>query len=126
MPTLLDHVLRLARALGAPTDAEAVAAIERRIAREDLTDPAAVPPWLLDVLDALATGRQIPRWQRFDASGDLTDQLEFFRTLHTLLPVQVEDIGVRYTLTAPALDLEAVVALEGYVYLVRRIGDPEP
>ncbi|MDG1484364.1 MAG: hypothetical protein P8R54_32535 [Myxococcota bacterium] len=123
MPALLDH---LADALSLPVDAAARARFEAKIACDDLSDPAEVPRWLLDTLDALATGRRIAAWQPFDSSGDLSDQLEFFRTLDAVLPVEIEDIGGRVTRVAEAVGLEAVVVTEGYVCLVRGIGASDP
>jgi len=126
MSALLDHLVHLAGALSLPVDAAARARFEAKIADDDLSDPAEVPRWLLDTLDALATGRRIAAWQPLDSSGDLSDQLEFFRTLDAVLPVEIKDTGGRATLAAEAVGLEAVVVTEGYAYIVRDIGSSDP
>jgi len=114
-------VVRLATALGAATDAAAINAFRTKIAEDDLHVPGNVPVWLAEVLDALADGRHIPEWQPFDASTDLTDSLNFFRTLDQVLPVQIIDVGDNYTAIAPEVGLEAVITLVGHGYCVRPV-----
>ncbi len=126
MPNLLQSLTGLALALDVAVDAETAVRFEAKIAWDDLDDPTVVPPWLTTLLDALAAGRLVPHWQAYDSSGDLTDPLTFFCTLDTILPVTIEDIGGRMTLTAPKLGLEAVVVTEGYSWLIRRASDSEP
>ena len=119
--SLLDSVTCLAAALGASTDTTAITRFELKIACDDLQDPDAVPDWLCDILDALATGAHLPPWQPLDTSGDLTDPLNFFRTMDTILPMEIIDVGDNYTAIARALGLEAIIALVTNGYCTRPI-----
>jgi hypothetical protein len=114
-------MVRLAAALDAPTETAAITVLKSRISCVDLDDPEAVPGWLCDVLDALASSRRIPEWQQLDASGDLTGPLDFFRTLDRILPVEIIDVGDNYTGVARGVGLEAVPTLVGYAYCVRPV-----
>ncbi|GEM_PF-3080004 len=120
-PPPLAAVLRLADTLGAATDADALARFNDKIAFDDLDDPAMVPLWLPDALDALVTGRDVPPWRKLDTTGDMTEPLDFFRTLDQILPVEIIDVGDNYTAIARQSGYEAVVALVGHGYCVRPI-----
>ena len=122
-PSLIETVQTLADALAVPTDEDVLAKYTAKIAFDDLDNPEAVPDWLHHILRSLASGSHVPPWQPLPSDGDLTDSLDFFRTLDQILPVELIDVGDNYTVIARSLGLEAVITLVGYGYCVRPIDE---
>lgn len=93
----------------------------------DLSDDRAIPDWILDVLDAWSSDRVTDDWVQFEWGGQgASDALEFLINLPRWLPIAIDNQGERWTLTSPQLSSEAIIAFEGYFYLVKPVGTPEP
>lgn len=127
MPPLLDATLHLAAALGAPTTPAARASLQDFLASHDLSDDGAAPEWLLALLGHLADRVTTPQWIRFEIQGlEASDSFDFLRALGSVLPVHVRDEEERWVIVADALAFEAHLSFEGYLWLTKPIGAPEP
>ena len=127
MRDLITLMRRLTVALGVSNPDTTMAAISNALSAGELEDVGRSSPWLLDLLDALAGQRPTGGWVPFEVQGlEHSDAIDLLRDLERLLPVEVEDLGERITVSAPSIGLEAIVAFEGYLYLVKSIQEPEP
>ena len=127
MHRLKQAVTDLAVALASPLDDARGKAIDQTLVDFELTDEAAIPGWVLDMLSAWTAGAATHGWVRFEVAGlDASDTLEFLRILHEWVPVELLNEGERWTFTATALSHEAIVTFEGDAYLVKPLGSAEP
>lgn len=125
MQNLIVCVEQLADALRVPRDEAWKQALRAKLAEDELEQH--LPPWLVPFISSLAAGNQTPDWVPFEVEGlESSGAFDFVRTLDRILPVTVRDEGERYTVIAEAIGLEAILSFEGYLWLVKRIGTPEP
>lgn len=123
--TLRQTLDALAIALGQPIDESWRRALEDKLIEDELDREA--PPWLEPFLAALASRTPTSEWVPFEVVGlESSGAFDFVRTLDRVLPVRIQDDGERYTVLAESLGFEAILAFEGYLWLVKPIGAPEP
>lgn len=127
MHRLKRAIATLADALGHALRADDLEALDDALDDLDLSGDAAVPDWVIALLDAWSGGRLTRGWVPFELRGaEASDTLQLLRDLPRWLPVTVDDEGERWTLTSPRLPHEAIIAFEGDLYLVKPVGAPEP
>ena len=125
MSDLRQTLRTLASALNVAVDIEWSEAVELKLSEDELETSS--PPWLGELLDALARRGVTPDWVPLEVVGlESSGAFDFLRTLDRILPVEIHDEGERYTVVAEGLGFEAIVAFEGYLWLVKPIGAPEP
>ena len=127
MTHILESILGLAKALGVEPDEAQLSAIQHKLEVDALDVEGAAPDWLIAFIDSLAQQVHTPDWVPFEVKGlEASDSFDFIRGLGSILPLTVVDDEERWTVRADAIGHEAVLSFEGYLYLTRPIGAPEP
>jgi len=127
MHRLKAAITTLAAALNHELGSQELREMEETIEDFDLSNDEVVPAWVLELLDAWSSGRVTDDWVPFELVGmEASDTLQFLAEVPHWLPVTVDNQGERWTLKSSRLPNEAIIAFEGYVYLVKPVGTPEP
>lgn len=127
MHRLKAAITTLAAALNHELGSQELREIDETIEDFDLSNDQVVPVWILEVLDAWSSGRTTGDWVPFELVGmEASDTLQFLAEVPHWLPVTIDNQGERWTLTSPRLPNEAIIAFEGYLYMVKPVGTPEP
>jgi len=125
MQNLVACIEELADALHVHRDDAWKQALRAKLAEDELDQYQ--PQWLVPFISSLAAGNPTPEWVPFHVVGlESSGAFDFVRTLDRLLPVTVRDDGERYTVIAYPIGFEAILAFEGYLWLVKPIGATEP
>ena len=104
-----------------PPDEQRVGELNAIIVNSKLDDPANIPVWLIDLLDALVHMRPLPPTQQIVSIADGGIAQNFLVELADVVDMDYIEGGEYFVIQFPTIDLEAIVSLEQNNFSVRLI-----